>query len=65
VVNAVAPGAVLMPWKDSVTSILFTFFPGQEYGAALVDVLFGQVNPSAKLPITIPNIENEMEMTEL
>lgn len=58
-----APAAVLVPWKDSVKAILHGFFSGEEYGNALVDVLFGRVNPSARLPITIPNTENEIGFT--
>jgi len=64
VVAMVCPGACLTPWKDSVHSILHGFFPGETYGNALADVLFGEVNPSAKLPITMPNIENEVQFTE-
>ena len=36
---------------------------GQEAGNALAEILFGLYNPSARLPITIPNTENEMRMT--
>lgn len=61
IVAAVAPGHVLTPWRESVDAITLGFFPGQEYGNALTDVLFGDVNPSAKLPITMPKIENEMQ----
>jgi len=60
----VCPGACLTPWKNSVNSILHGFFPGETYGNALADVLFGEVNPSAKLPLTMPNIENEVQFTE-
>ena len=60
VVAMTAPGAVLMPWKDQVSSILWGGFPGQEYGRALASVLFGATNPSGRLPFTMPNKENEM-----
>jgi len=53
------PGAVLMPWASSVKAILFGFFPGQESGNAIADVLFGEFNPSAKLPISFPVKEND------
>jgi len=53
------PGAVLMPWASKVKAIVFAFFPGQEAGNALANVLFGMMNPAAKLPITFPVQEND------
>ena len=53
------PGAVTLPWSHEVGSILTNFLPGQQAGNAIADVLFGQVNPSGKLPITFPNKDNE------
>ena len=50
VVNAGAP--VLMPWADDVPAILLTWFPGQEYGNALADVLFGISEPGGRMPTT-------------
>ena len=55
----VAPGAVLTPWRQNVSAALVAFMPGQEYGHAVVDVLFGDVNPSGKLVLTLPNKDNE------
>lgn len=46
--------ATLMPWANQVAGILYAWYPGQENGNALAQVLFGDVNPSAKLPVTIP-----------
>ncbi|ELU39442.1 glycoside hydrolase family 3 protein [Rhizoctonia solani AG-1 IA] len=54
VVHSVGP-IIMEPWIDNpnVTAVLWAGLPGQESGNALVDVLYGAVNPSAKLPYTI------------
>ncbi|WP_420628154.1 beta-glucosidase H [Candidatus Leptofilum sp.] len=52
VLNAGSP--VEMPWLDEVTAVLQQWYGGQDAGHGLGDVLFGDVNPSAKLPTTFP-----------
>ncbi|HEU5396675.1 MAG TPA: glycoside hydrolase family 3 C-terminal domain-containing protein, partial [Verrucomicrobiae bacterium] len=46
--------AVLMPWLGKVPALLEAWYPGEEDGNAVAAVLFGDVNPSGKLPITFP-----------
>jgi len=57
------PGAVLTPWTDGVDAMLLNFMPGQAMADAVANILFGDVNPSGKLPLTFPNKENEQGMT--
>ncbi len=48
-------GAIMTsPWETSVRAILMTWYPGMEGGAALAQILYGDYNPSGKLPVTIP-----------
>jgi beta-glucosidase len=52
VVNAGAP--VELPWRDEVSAVLVSWFPGMEFGNALADVLLGVVEPGGRLPTTWP-----------
>jgi beta-glucosidase len=52
VLNTANP--VLMPWNNKVAGIVQAWYPGQVSGPAISSILFGDVNPSGKLPVTIP-----------
>ena len=57
VLNTGSP--VKMPWVDRAEAILQTWFAGQEFGNAMVDIITGAINPSGRLPTSFPkNIED-------
>jgi beta-glucosidase len=51
---------VLMPWLGSVKAVLESWYPGQRGGEAIANILFGEVNPSGKLPISFPKSEADL-----
>jgi beta-glucosidase len=53
-------GPVLMPWIDNVSAALEAWYPGIRGGEAIANILFGEVNPSAKLPVTFPKSEADL-----
>ena len=53
-------GPVTMPWADKVSAILEAWFAGSSGSDAVANVLFGDVNPSAKLPLTFPRSEADL-----
>lgn len=55
VVNAGAP--VLLPWLDRARTVLWVWFPGQEAGHSIADVLAGAVEAAGRLPWTLPAAE--------
>jgi beta-glucosidase len=53
-------GAILMTWLSQVSAVLEAWYPGQNGGPAIADLLFGVTNPSGKLPITFPASEAQL-----
>jgi beta-glucosidase len=53
-------GAVLMPWIDKVAAVVESWYPGIRGSEAIANVLFGDVNPSGKLPLTFPKSEADL-----
>ena len=51
---------VTMPWLDQVSGVLEAWFAGSSGDKALANILFGDVNPSGKLPITFPKSEADL-----
>ena len=52
--------AVIMPWLGQVAGVLEAWYPGSRGADAIANVLFGEVNPSAKLPMTFPRSEADL-----
>ncbi len=57
--------AALMPWLNKVKGVLEVWYGGSKGADALADILFGDVNPSAKLPITFPRTEADMPQPKM
>jgi len=53
-------GPKVMPWLASVRAVLEAWYPGQRGGEAIANILFGDVNPSGKLPLTFPASVNDL-----
>jgi len=52
--------AITMPWANDVEAILMAWYAGQLGGEALADILFGDVNPSGRLPLSFPRRESDL-----
>ncbi|WP_394849120.1 glycoside hydrolase family 3 C-terminal domain-containing protein [Pendulispora brunnea] len=51
---------VLMPWLDHVHAVLEAWYPGVRGGQAIADVLFGDISPSGKLPLSFPKQDADL-----
>jgi beta-glucosidase len=54
-----------MPWLDRVPAVVEAWYAGNKGAIAIARVLFGEVNPSGKLPITFPASENQLPRPQL
>ena len=64
VVVIVGGSAVTMTdWQDDASAILYNWYSGEAGGLALANILFGKVNPSGKLPFTIPQHEGQLPLS--
>jgi beta-glucosidase len=53
-------GPVTMPWLSKVGAVIEAWYPGAKGGEAIAEILFGDVNPSGRLPITFPDSEAQL-----
>ena len=58
-------GAVLMPWLETTRAVLAAWYPGERGGEAIANVLFGDVEPAGRLPVTFPASESQLPRTEI
>jgi len=47
-------------WIDTADAVMFAWYPGEEGGRAIAEILMGDVNPSAKLPVSIPRTTGQV-----
>jgi beta-glucosidase len=53
-------GAVLMPWLAQASAVVEAWYPGQQGGQAIAEILSGAVNPTGRLPVTFPANEAQL-----
>ncbi|MET9556182.1 glycoside hydrolase family 3 C-terminal domain-containing protein [Streptomyces sp. NPDC006645] len=57
-------GPVALPWHQEVSALLLAWFPGQEAGHGLADVLFGRAEPGGRLPTTWPVAQEDVPVID-
>ena len=58
-------GPVKMPWLDKTAAVIEAWYPGVRGGQAIASVLFGETNPSGRLPVTFPASEDQLPRPKL
>lgn len=51
---------MMTEWYDAVNAVIMAYYPGMEGGTALAEILYGDVNPSGKLPYVVPFKESDL-----
>lgn len=62
VVITQSAGVNTLPWNDDVAAILASHYAGEQAGNSIVDILWGDVNPSGHLTYTIPKLESDYDI---
>ncbi|MGE0354117.1 MAG: glycoside hydrolase family 3 C-terminal domain-containing protein [Gemmatimonadales bacterium] len=62
VVVLIGGSAITMPWLESVDAVVMAWYPGEQGGRAVADVLSGDVSPSGRLPVTFPVAEGQLPL---
>jgi beta-glucosidase len=57
--------AVTMPWLEKVSGVVEAWYAGSKGADAVANILFGDVNPSAKLPMTFPRSEEDLPRAQV
>jgi beta-glucosidase len=63
IVVLIGGSAITMPWLDKVGVVMDAWYPGEAGGDAVAGVLFGDVNPAGRLPITFPVSEGQLPLS--
>ncbi|MEY2943525.1 MAG: hypothetical protein RLY97_1539, partial [Pseudomonadota bacterium] len=58
-------GPVVMPWLDKTAAVIEAWYPGARGGEAIAAVLYGDTNPSGRLPVTFPASVAQLPIPEL
>lgn len=51
---------MMTEWYDCVNAVIMAYYPGMEGGTALAEIIYGDVNPSGKLPYVVPYSEDDL-----
>lgn len=60
VVVVQAGSAISMPWLPKVAGVLYAWYGGNEAGNGIADIIYGKVNPSGRLPLSLPAREEDV-----